>query len=294
MVTANENNGDAGTVHRVTGLFIAAVVYIACAGGAVHAADESDPVVSRPGDLVEFTRHCADEIRHRVQAYALFASPSKHTRALFQVEVGFAGHAQTIRVLAELQALALDAGAEWGEKSYELVLAAQNASGITVESPGVSTWTDHTGWRRHTAATSRSFATTADGRTRWLTFAEPDEASTDAGAEAFHYMDPMQITVGDLELRDQDEPIALSVIIRDLDSDDEIPMTGPSLRIPERMWTMKPPVSRVLTLAQSLNPFQAGGIPDWYFRGWKYRKCNDERKQAKELFGAIPPWQNTD
>ena len=289
MAAVSENNGDAGAVHGVTGLMIAAVINIACAGSAVHAADMSDPVVSRPGDLVEFTRHCANEIRYRVQTYALFTSPSKHARTLFQVEVGFVGRAQTIRVLADLQALALDAGAEWGERSYELVLALQDASGKTVESPGVSTWIDHTGWRHNTAAISRSFATTADGRTHWLTFVEPDEAVTAAEVEAFHYMDPMQIAVGGLGLQDQNEPLALSVIIRDLDSDDEIRMTGPSLRIPERMWTMKPPVSRVLTLAQSLNPFQVGGIPDWYFRGWKYRKCNDERKQAKELFRSVFP-----
>ena len=244
--------------------------------------------------VVEFSRHCANESRYRVQAYALLASPSGDARALFLVQVGFAGLEKTIQVLSSLQALALDAGTKWRGKTYALVLALQNASGRAIESPPVSTWVDHTGWGQNAKATRKNFTTTADGQTAWLTFVEPDEASTDAGAEGHRYMEPMQIAVDDLELREQNEPIALSVIIRDLDSDEEIRMAGPSLRIPKRMWKMKPPVSGVLNLPQSLNPFQEGGIPNWLGRAFKYRKCIDERKAAKGLFRSVSRLQIAD
>ncbi len=274
-------------MNGLASLLVAAIVSVTCAGSTVRAAGKTDPVVSNTGDLIEFSRHCADENRYRVQTYALFASPSKHARALVQVQIGFVGLERTIRVLAGLEALALDAGMEWGERSYALVLALLNVSGRTIESLAISTWIDHTGWGENARSTVRNFVTTADGQTRWLTFVEPDERPADAGMDGHRIIEPMQLPVGDLELQDQNESIALSVIIRDLESDEEIRMTGPSMRIPKRMWAMKPPVSRVLNLPQSLNPFQEGGIPRVIGRAWKYRGCIKERKEAKKLFRSF-------
>ena len=286
--TVTENEGSArcgrtGPVNGTAGIFIAAVVGVACAAGTVHADSNPDRVVSLPGDLVEFTRHCADEPRHRVQAYALFVSPTGDARALFQVQVGFAAYEKTIQVFSKLQGLALDAGVAWGERSFALVLAAQNASGQTVVSPALSTWIDHAGWRQDAPAAVNQFVTTATGRTNWITFVEPDEAVTEDEVEGYRSMEPMHIAVNDLALRDKNETIAMLVILRDLDNSGEILMLGPSIRIPERVWTKKPPDHEPHGQAQSWDLFPVGRFLNWSYRAWKYRKCIDERKAAKRF-----------
>ena len=49
---------------------------------------------------------------------------------------GFVGLQQALSVSAGLEALALDAGREWGNRSYSLSLAAQPAGGTTVQGHG--------------------------------------------------------------------------------------------------------------------------------------------------------------
>ena len=132
----------------------------------------------------------------------------------------------------------------------------------------------------------QAFETTAAGQARWLTFAEPDEAmrETDHG---YRFAPSLEIKVSALDMDDHDAAILLTVIVRDLEGSEEIRMTGPSLRIPERVWSMKPPAHGVLNLTQALNPFQEGGVFRTIGRAWKYRKCIDERRAAKNEFHSF-------
>ena len=152
----------------------ALILVVALVAGSVTGADSrADPVVSSSGDVIEFSRHCADERPYRVQAYALLEAPSKQARALVQVQAGFYGVEQFVSVVVGLEALALNAGADWGNRTFSLRLVLQPAAGTTVAGPAISTWYDADAWRPPAEPPMRRFTTTATGQTRWLTFVEP-------------------------------------------------------------------------------------------------------------------------
>ena len=48
---------------------------------------------------------------------------------------------------------------------------------------------------------------------------------------------------------------------------------------------MTPPAPKVLGLAETLNPYQEGGLFSTLRRDWKYRKCIEERRAAKGVLG---------
>ena len=274
------------TVHKAALFCIAGALGIGCAAGAPRAETRLDPVLSKPGDTIEFTRHCATERPHQVQAYAYLTSLSGQARALVRAQVGFAGLQRVPSVSAELQALALDAGREWANRSYSLSLAAQPAGGGIVEGAPLTTWHDLPGPGKHGYPEVRTFTANQEGQTRWITFLK--KGQTASGFEAGHrLMEPVQVSLRELELQDRDTPVAISVIIRDLESGDEIRMNGPSLRIPEQVWTMEPQVFQVLDLPQTLNPSQEGGLFHALRQNWKYRKCIDERREAKKQFRSF-------
>ena len=273
-------------VHTAALFFIAGALGIGCAVGAPRAETRPDPVLSKQGDTIEFTRHCATERPHQVQAYAYLTSSSGQARALVRAQVGFAGLQRAPSVSAELQALALDAGKEWANRSYSLSLAAQPAGGGIVEGAPLTTWHDLPGPGKHGYPEVRTFTANQEGQTRWITFLKKGQAAS--GFEAGHrLMEPVQVALQDLALQDRNTPVAISVIIRDLESGQEIRMNGPSLRIPEQVWTMEPQVFQALDLPQTLNPSQEGGLFHALGQNWKYRKCIDERKEAKKQFRSF-------
>ena len=278
--------GKTNAVHKVVLFCVAGALGLSCAAGAPRAETRLDPVLSRPGDTIGFTRHCATEHLHQVQAYAYLASPSGQARALVRAQVGFVGLQQALSVSAGLEALALDAGREWGNRSYSLSLAAQPAGGTTVEGPARTTWHDLPGPDGHHPG-SRAFTTDREGQTRWITFIEKGETDAGFAAAGHRLMEPLQVPLSELELQDRNTPVAVSVIIRDLESGQEIRMTGPSLRIPEQVWSMEPQVFQVLDLPQTLNPSQQGGLFQTLSHNWKYRKCINERREAKKQFRSF-------
>ena len=68
---------------------------------------------------------------------------------------------------------------------------------------------------------------------------------------------------------------------------EKIRMTRPALRIPQRVWSMKPLAYREQGLAQSLNLLDEGGIAQALAGAWRYRDCIDERRAAKREFRSF-------
>ena len=266
-------------------IHIAIATCLVIAGSVTGAESRTDPVVSSLGDVIAFSRHCADEKPYRVQAYALLEASSTQARALVQVQAGFSGVEQFISIVVGLEALALNAGADWGNRTFSLRLVLEPVAGTTVEGPALSTWYDADEWSPPAEPPMRRFTTTAKGQTRWLTFVEPGEEATEFDHDGHHVMEPMRIAVRDLALQDRYAPIALAIIIRDLANAEEIRMAGPSFLIPARIWTMQPPppTAKALNLPQALNPMQEGGIANTVVRQWTYRGCIKERRQAKKM-----------
>ncbi len=273
------------TGYRNRFLFAFIAVLLGISGCYSHArkVEADEPVVHYPGSLINFSRHCADEKPYTVQGYALFASANGRARALVAPWAGYTGIDGKLGMGVRLESFALDAEPQWGEGKYSLRFEAQAEKGRKVTGAEVTTY--------HASEPGgpplqQVFETTAAGQARWLTFVEPDEASSDSDL-GYRFAPLLDIKVSALDMQDHDAAIQLAVIVRDLEGSEEIRMMGPSLKIPERVWSMKPPAHGVLNLQRMLNPFQEGGVFRTVGRAWKYRKCIDERRAAKKEFRSF-------
>ena len=257
--------------------------WIVCNPGPVLMAEVEDPVIHYPGGLIEFSRHCADEHPHTAQAYALFASDDGRARALFAPWVGYNGLNQEIDLGLKLEALVLDAGAKWASQPYALQFVVLTEDGQRLTGTEIANY--HTS-EPGTPPLQLAFTTTAEGQAQWLTFIEPDELEPDSD-RTYRFAPSPHLRVSALGLQDHDASIQLAVAVQNLESSNEISMTGPSLKIPERVWSMKLPAHGVLYLAQALNPLQEGGVVRTVGRAWRYRNCIDERSAAKKEFHSF-------
>ena len=242
----------------------------AIAGTVAHAAP---PPLFQPGAVIDFSRRCAFERDHSVQAHARMVSPTERARALVNTQVGFFGLEPDLSIFLSLEILSLDAGASWGNSAYSLQLVAHPAAGVEVAGQPVSSW--HEISEPHPKQQlPRPFNTDAAGRTRWRSIM----------ADGTGLADPLSVPVARLGMQDTGAPVALSLIIRNLDRPAEIRLRGPSIRIPEAALAMQPQRYRELTLVQTLNPREEAGLVAMYRRGWKYRGCAKQRKRAREAF----------
>ena len=106
------------------------------------------------------------------------------------------------------------------------------------------------------------------------------------GSERFHRFGPeLGFTDRELGVGGSQDEFDLTLILRNESNGRTLELTGPRVRIPERIWTMEPPTPKALGLLETLNPAQEGGVFDFLGRAWKYRKCIEERGAAKRLLG---------
>ena len=256
---------------------------VACSPGHVLETETGEPVTHYPGSLIGFSRHCANEHPHRVRAYALFASADGRARALLVPWAGYTGLSEEIGLGVRLESLTLDAGVQWVSQPYALRLEVRTGQGQW--QAGAEVFTYHAS-EPGGPPLEQAFTTTPTGQVRWLTFIERDEL--EPGSDRSHRFAPSPaVPVRTLGLHDRETPVQLAMIVRNLESLEEIRMTGPSLRIPQRVWSMKPPAYRELDLVQSLNPLQEGGIAQAVAGAWRYRNCIDERRAAKREFRSF-------
>ena len=241
-----------------------------------------DPIVQRAGGLLVFNRHCADREPYIVQAYALMDSGDGRARALVSAAAGYRpGPESAIVAGVILQALELQAGSDWGETSYSLQLRAQ-AGDATAESPEAA---QYHGDGPGGGPLPPRFTTNPQGASHWITFVEPGEDTADSD-RAYRIPPTLEVLTESLGVQGPNPRIALTLIVNNLAGGEQIHLRGPSIRVPERIWRMRPPTPKRLGLAATLNPFQEGGLWDVLRRGSRYRGCIKERRTAKRVFAG--------
>ena len=97
----------------------------------------------------------------------------------------------------------------------------------------------------------------------------------------------METTAAELALSDSAREVTLDLVLTQLEPAEAIRLPGPTLWIPDRIWHERPPKPKTLGLLQALNPFEEGGIWQWFRRGTKYAGCIEERKAVKEPFATL-------
>ena len=198
--------------------------------------------------------------------------------AVASVRAGYhATGGKTLFISVRIQRLKLDAGEHWGESNYTIRLSARSER-ATLEGSEIGSYVE-------SAKGEFAFRTDATGTGDWITFVEREDEAE--GFERFRRFGPqLGFTAQELTVRGPEDEFDLTLIVRNKTNGQVIRMPGPRVRIPERIWALNPPTPGTLGLLGMLNPAQEGGLFDVVGRGWKYRKCIDERRVAKQFLGV--------
>ena len=250
----------------------------ACATPPAAPIFDPDPVLHAPGGRIVFNRMCADEEPYRVKAYARMESPDGRARAVAAVLAGYrATGGRTVFVDVRIQRMKLDAGEHWRNADFTIRLTARSEHAM-MEGSEVGGYVED-------AKGEMRFGTDGSGSADWITFVEPDDRDEDS--DRFHRFGPeLGFTDRELRVRGPQDEFDLTLILRNETNGRTLELPGPRVRIPERVWALEPPVPEALGLLDVLNPAQEGGLFDVLGRGWKYRKCIEERRDAKGFLGA--------
>ena len=263
---------------RTTAILALVLTNAACAGPGRSPESEPDPMLHAPGGRIVFNRMCADEEPYRVKAYTRLESPGGQARAVAAVLAGYrATGGKTVFVEVRIQRLKLDAGDHWRNARYTIRLTARSDRAM-VEGSEVGRYVE-------SAKGELRFTTGDAGTADWTTFVEPDDRHEDS--ERFHRFAPeLNFTDGALRVNGPQDEFDLSLTLRNERNGRTLELAGPRVRIPERIWALKPPVPGTQGWAETLNPAREGGLFNFLGRSWKYRKCIEERRTAKRFLGA--------
>ena len=267
---------------RTTAVLALLLTNGACATQTAAPVFDPDPVLHPPGGRIVFNRMCADEEPYRVKAYARMESPDGRARAVAAVLAGYrATGGRTVFVDVRLQRLKLDAGNGWRDAQFTIRLVARSEHAV-VEGPEIGSYVeDRVGERR--------FRTGGFGTADWMTFVEPGDEEKDS--DRFHRFGPeLEVKARDLGVERPQDEFDLALVLHHESNGRTLELPGPRVRIPERIWDMDPPTPKTLRLLEALNPAQEGGIFDFLGRGFKYRKCIEDRRAAK---GFLGPYSGT-
>ena len=249
----------------------------ACATQTTAPVFDPDPALHPPGGRIVFNRMCADEEPYRVKAYARMESPDGRARAVAAVLAGYrATGGRTVHVDVRLQRLKVDAGNHWRDTPFTVRLVARRDHAV-LEGPEFGAYVEgRVGERR--------FRTGGSGTADWMTFVESEDEEEDS--DRFHRFGPeLGFTAPDLGVERPRDEFRLALLLHNESNGRTLELAGPRVRIPERIWAMDPPAPKALGLLEALNPAQEGGIFDFVGRGFKYRKCIEERRAAKRFLG---------
>ena len=261
-------------VAAVAGLLLANT---ACATQTAEPIFDPDPMLHAPGGRIVFNRMCADEEPYRVRAYARMESPDGRARAVVAVLAGYrATRGQRVFVDVRIQRLKLDAGDGWRDAQFTVRLVARSDRAV-VEGPEFGGYIeDRVGERR--------FRTDGSGSADWMTFIEPDDEEKDSD-RFYRHAPELGLEAPDLGVERPRDEFDLALILHNESNGRTLHVPGPRVRIPERLWVITPPTPKALGLLATLNPAQEGGLFDVLGRGWKYRKCIEERRAANRSLG---------
>ena len=248
-----------------------------------HAGKAQDPIVHDAATVVLFHRKCADAEPFRVEAYAALHSEDGRARALAKFYARRdAVQREAIFVGMRLVALELQAGPDWADAPYAVQLEARSSEREVVGP-------DHTTYSATPEpgmGEQRAFRTDAQARMEWLDFVEPTEPEGETN-RAYNWSPMLETTATELGLNESDRRALLGLTLTHGETGDEIRLTGPALRVPDRVWHRTPPKPRKLGLFGMLNPFDKGSVWAALGNAARYGRCVDERRYAKHWFQKV-------
>ena len=228
---------------------------------------------------VRFEHKCADAKPHQVQAYTELGSDDGRARALVLVYARrHEAQGCDVSIGVRLVAMRLETGrasAKWS-MSLEARTAATHHIG-TEHSHYISC--PARGERRR-----RPFRTDTTGVLEWLDHPESIHG-TWSGGYPRNWSPKMETTAATLGMTRTSRTVALELVLTETDSGQSIRLSGPEIRIPDRVWRELPP--RTPSWFAFLNPFKRYGLWKTLVRATMVRECSRQRIRAKQDFAVM-------
>ena len=219
------------------------------------------------------------------QAYAFFErqAPDEGVEALVlaSVLVGWVGgQAGSNGVGLSLEKMRLELPLEWRGDAFGLALQLVGvATRQAITGPLSSTFFHSV---HDSYPVEKPYRVSASGDVDWVQFAEPEAGSPQRD---YKHSQPINVHAKDVPgaagLRGS---YALNLIVENTRTKSRLVLAGPVLVDVESWLGIERPERRTLGLIQTLNPFQRGGVWDWFRHGRRYGRCIELRKQAKQAF----------
>ena len=115
----------------------------------------------------------------------------------------------------------------------------------------------------------------------WVRFVEPEESDSDPVKEHRH---PPELRLYGKDIPGLEGDYALNLVLENTRTRARVTLEGPVLENLPSLLQIKKPQSGVLGFAQTMNPFQKGGLWDWIKTTRRYEECIQLRKRAKKEF----------
>ncbi len=128
----------------------------------------------------------------------------------------------------------------------------------------------------------KTYRVPASGDVDWVQFAEPEAGSRE---REHKHSQPINVYAKDVpEVTGLRGSYALNLIVENARTRSRLVLAGPVLADVESWLGIERPEMRTLGLIQTLNPFQRGGVWNWFRHGWRYGGCIELRRQAEQAF----------
>ena len=232
--------------------------------------------------------HLCSEVNHQKegswQSYAFFEKPNSDTNykalILGEVFVGWVGGPEGPKgVGLSIEKMKIKSLKSWSGDHFSVVLKIKNfqtGQAVTGNVSKAFFFSDE-GYPE-----KKEYALSEEGSLDWKRFKEPEDKSPDHEKREHRFSEG--IFIDSQKISQLKGKHSLSVILKNERTGSFIELQGPILGNIEPRLNIEKPKFQVLNFWQTMNPFQSGGLWDWFRTAYRYRDCIYLRKQAKKEF----------
>ena len=232
--------------------------------------------------------HLCSEVDHEFsftwKSYAFFEStPSNrnyNALILAEVAVGWIrGPIGPNGINIQLEKFQIEALSDWAEDSFTLALQVTNRrTGKSVTGDFAETFVASYGGG---VAEEENFTLDDEGNFDWEQFIEPEEQKP-SQRKVYKHSEEIQVISKDIpQLEDSQD---LAIVLENSRNRSQVILEGPVLTDLKSRLEIENPEAQNLGFFQAINPFQKGGVWDFFRTGYRYRDCIFLRKKAKKEF----------
>ena len=232
-----------------------------------------------------------NEVRQRAYAFFEKNHSDRNYKALLlgEIFVGWVPGPDTyLKGLGlSIEKMQIKSLTDWTGDSFSIALQMQNSrtkKEITGPPSETFFYSEKRNSGSHSYPEDRQYTLSDEGSLDWERFTEPKDKNKKAHKEK--YKGSEGIYIDSREATDLEDEHRLSIVLKNTKTGSTIRLQGPALKGLKSLLDVERPVFRTLGFWEAMNPFQKGGLWDWFKTGYRYRNCIYLRKFAKKEFSS--------